>query len=275
MTGLSSESQNQILVLEKSVRLSNPIIVRICYYPKSENNDKEQGYEPRFESRNFFIVHETRPVAEQYSTKEIYAPLLGGISIGVDNKGSGTLGGILQDSNSKVNYGLSCGHVVGNNDIYVSQPSVKDSIKSRIIGEVRFCENPVACSEKEPCNEYSQIINSLDVALIEISKSESNFEIHGIGEVSGIYSKRLICQDKTVKYTGRTSGHQEAYTGGYGVFYRLKNSNNQFVCYKGLLEIKKENNFWRLPWSNKFINVGDSGGLLIGELSHKVYKLRL
>jgi hypothetical protein len=114
-----------------------PVVMRICLYPQG---DKNRGPAPVFQGDGFRISYEVRPIARLYAgPKDQHRPVLGGVSIGVNQTDAGTMGGILKDT--KGNFlGLTCAHVVGS-FTNVEQPAHIDR-NSTVIGAVVKKELP-------------------------------------------------------------------------------------------------------------------------------------
>ena len=251
-----------------------PIVVKICLRPAAEN---EELRTPEFSETRFRVVYETRPVATLYgSPREFTRPLIGGLSIGLGPKVSGTLGGILQDSQGN-RYGMTCSHVTHDSSgAYrsVEQPAASDSgsffrlrkgsLRSSGAGSTKvgsFVVSSPLCSAKQEavCNPYSGLpMNEVDAALIKIDKAvSSEFEVMDIGPLTGVTPRARLTPGQTVEIAGKSSGIRRLVIGGLAVTYRFRSYNGEYYCFKNLFELRWPS-YWRLMGGSP-VESGDSG----------------
>lgn len=243
---------------------NDPIVVKICLSPPSSNNVNNQI---ELFSEKFRIIFETRPPCFLRGNISIERPIVGGISIGDSKKNTGTLGGIVADSNGHY-YGITCAHVIEsaiNNDVY--QPSLKDNSKADLIGKVKHYTSLTSSTNISLCNPYNttSLINELDIALIEIDAHNYAVtqEILGIGKLSSITTVKLLSQGQSVEMVGRSSGQKYLEFGGWVAAYRILDHQSNYYCFKNLIEIK-QSGFLRNIYSRP-VDSGDSGAWIIND----------
>jgi hypothetical protein len=235
--------------------IPNIIRVRICLYPNSERKTEYNHYNSE-QLGGIDIVYETRPISYLYSNPDkMYRPLLGGISIGTNANGSGTLGGILTDKKTNKNYGVTCSHVVGgNNEVF--QPAEEDSKERKQIGTVIGKSKLVPLPKDDYYNKNLQSANEMDLALIELSE-KAILKVLDIGAVSKVYQQYNMVPHINVSLTGKSSGYKPfLYTDSDVIFYDFKHGGETYRFLE-LMQIRidgKWANFFSTPTTG-----GDSG----------------
>jgi hypothetical protein len=239
-----------------------PIVVKIRLRPDISSEDRFRlSNLLKDQSLGLRIVFETHPLAEFYaSPRARTVPLVGGVSIGVGKVHNGTIGGIVRDGTTF--FGVTCSHVVPNDQDTVDQPAFVDSSASAPIGKRVAGTTLVGSKATDPCNAYNTNTptNSLDVALIEIDNATSVFsppEIRKIGAITGIVPRTLLGPGQEVEFSGKTSGHKRRILKGVGVPYRVTDRfTGDIHCFQHLL-------VFRTPWGNRRPSKGgDSGAWL-------------
>lgn len=246
--------QELIYLKKTKSREHDPIRVRICLYPYDP--EKETNETPNIEQEQLTIVYERRPVSRFVSSKSMFRPLIGGISIGVDKSSFATLGGILSDGT--VDYGVSCSHVVNLND-NVDQPAFIDSKSSNSIGNVVYKSQLITSPNNGICNPWNNasIVNEMDVALIEIDgATKSMYEINDIGPVDGLAGLATLSPGLALEFSGRSSSYSTLEIGGLGVMQKISHDSGDY-CFSNLVELKSPS-FWRNLVRSP-IKPGDSG----------------
>jgi hypothetical protein len=230
-----------------------PFVVRVCLYP---NYNNEVFFETSNESI-FEIIVEPRPISYLFNNSQnTHRPLIGGISIGVDDNSFGTLGAVFVDKSTNKYYGLTCSHVVKNiDDVYQPAPYDNSSKYSKI-GKVIHKSILKPLSVNDYTNRSLKNSNEVDIAVIEIFENV-DLKILGLGRVTGIFSENNIVPYLNIEFVGRSSGHKPyLFTDAFAVFYDFEHDNEKYR-YKDLLQIQqngKINNFLSTPTSS-----GDSG----------------
>jgi hypothetical protein len=190
------------------------------------------------------VVFETHPLAVFYASPRVRTvPLVGGVSIGVGTTHDGTLGGIVRDG-SKC-FGITCSHVVPNNQDIVDQPAQADNSGSPApIGKRVAGTTMVGSKVTDPCNPYNIAtpINTLDVALIEINGTapvSNPPEIRKVGALTGIVPRSLLNRGQEVVFSGKSSGHKRRFLKGVGVPYRMTDLvTGNIHCFLHVLEFQ-------------------------------------
>lgn len=209
-----------------------PIKVTICIYPGS-------GYElPTFDQdSNIFQVYvEARPISRHWSktTKE-YRPLVGGISIGSEPEGYGTLGGILTCKTTGKLYGITCAHVMGDNkDVF--QPARADS-GTKVIGRMLSKSELIELPQDHYKNKDLSSANDMDAAIIELTENDET-SVLDLGKIDGFFPERECTPYQSVSFTGRTSGYRYFLENDADVpFYDLFIGEKKYR-YKNLMQIR-------------------------------------
>jgi hypothetical protein len=223
----------------------DPIVVKIRLRPDISPQDRSRLSDlPTADNLGLRVVFETHPLAVLYaSPRARTVPLVGGVSIGVGTAHDGTIGGIVRDG-SKF-FGITCSHVVPNNQDIVDQPAQADSSASAApIGKRVAGTTLVGSKVSDPCNPYNTAtpINTLDVALIEIDDTTAVStppEIQNIGVLTGIVPRPLLNRGQQVEFSGKSSGYKVRFLKGVGVPYRLTNRfTGNIHCFLHVLEFE-------------------------------------
>ncbi len=251
-----------------------PVVVKICLRPAAENEEQRT---PEFGESRFRVVYETRPVATLYGgPSEFTRPLIGGLSIGLGPKVSGTLGGILQDSLGN-RYGMTCSHVTHNSSgkyRSVEQPAASDSSSflrfgkrsargssnvSTKIGTLVVSSNLSPTKQEAVCNPYAGLpMNEVDAALFEIDKAiSSDLEVMDIGPLTGVTPRARLTPGQTVEMAGKSSGIRRLVVGGLAATYRFRSYSGEYYCFKNLFELRWPS-YWRVIGGSP-VESGDSG----------------
>jgi hypothetical protein len=186
------------------------------------------------------IIQEIRPVPRlSASSTAVYTTLEGGISIGHATDAPGTLGGILHDPSSGKRYALTCGHVIDAKGHDVDQPSRLDGSTYNTIGSCVLSKVPVPNGGIK-CNRHnSSVLNTMDVALIELDKSvSSSLSVINIGSVDGETPENQLNSNLAVEFNGRTSNKSSLVLGGISVIQEITDNHGHACCFKELIEVK-------------------------------------
>jgi hypothetical protein len=236
-----------------------PVVMRICLYPR---DGKARGEAPFFQSNDFQIEYEVRPVARLYvSSKGQHRPLLGGISIGVNASEAGTMGGILTDRGGKF-YGVTCAHVAPSGKD-VEQPARIDR-KGSVIGKVAEAQlpSPFPSYARKIEDDQQKYASKVDVALIEIdpAAASAKLEVLKMGKVTSLVALDDIEQDEELELTGRASDWQKVQRSSLSPYYNVKNTmtGNEY-CFENVL-------VFREPSGGAAARPGDSGGWICKEV---------
>lgn len=208
------------------------LIVKILLKPGSEHIDfKEDG--------KLNIVQEYRAIPVLNSVLPT-RPLIGGVSIGTSNLASGTLGGILKDTESNSYFGITCGHVIETVETPVDQPALIDGGATAYIGKSIYLKQPENPSTSL-CTPYDphSVFNDMDLSLIKIEEViPTNLEVHNTGKVDDYTRSSRLLRNTFVEYNGRTSGHRTLVLGGIGVTNNVLDNNGNMYCFEHLIELK-------------------------------------
>jgi hypothetical protein len=216
-----------------------PVNLRICLHPRGQTDGPSP---PRFNPEGFGIQYEVRPTARLHvGPKDQHRPLLGGVSIGVDPKHAGTLGGILKDHASGKYYGVTCAHIVGQ-QIYVSQPALIDG-HAGVIGKVIAVGPPNVFPKGMPKLVVNQQANAskVDVALVEIDPATAaDLKVLKMGRVTDFVALDDIAQDEELELTGRSSDWQKVQKSSVAPYYNLSNQiTGEEYCFEKPLVIRE------------------------------------
>ena len=190
-----------------------------------------------FPNYEFIIEMEDRPSASLLAATSVK----GGSTVA-----SGTLGGVLQDTNiGGEHYGLTCGHVVSSGHTYNFTDS--NGVVSTMTGA---CTTPLHF-EPQPNNPGSVcnpgisncVVNEVDIAFLRLSAKETGTEVDGIGQITGVARKTDMSVRQTIEMHGKASGHKTYRVGALAVAYELGWNNNSY-CYENMFEVRC------IPWSN-------------------------
>lgn len=240
-----------------------PIEIVICIFNDSEIKNFETIRQEYSGSESFKIVIERRNRNTFLSSQKPHNPLLGGVSIGVDNSNQfGTLGGFAKAKNGET-YGVTCSHVGHSKDENIFQPAKFDSKYYRNIGKVVYASDLNYCDIDSQCSPNNSKGN-MDVALIKLANTETfDFKISQLGQVNKSSKFKDILQGKKVEFNGRTTNERKQLTvGGLCVSYKIAFDNSQYACFTNLIELRSTPT--QIFGINFFINgspvkSGDSG----------------
>jgi hypothetical protein len=167
-------------------------------------------------------------------------PLVGGISISLDDSGSGTLGYFVhKDKDLCV---LSASHVLTTKDANVIQPSYRDGGKP---GDDRIAK--VSDTKDDP--SYG-----VDAAYAKLAGAEAKLELNGIGYVGGTAG---VKKDDKVFKSGKMTGVTEGVVDAVEVKIRFGTDE-----YEHQIAIKGK--------SGAFSTGGDSGSLVVDDKTKAV-----
>jgi hypothetical protein len=225
----------------------DPIIVKVRLRPDCTSEDRSRLTElPQL--NRLRVVFETHPLAVFHSGPcDRAVPLIGGVSVGVGIVHDGTLGGIVK--NASQFFGITCSHVVPNNQDVVEQPAKADSSSAAMpIGSRTIGTRLISSKITDPCNAYATTtpINSLDVALVHIDVTTSVKdppEILQVGTlVGGVVPRELLNPGQLVEFSGKKSGHKHRVLRGVGVPYRVTDrTTGNIHCFQHLLVFQSTN----------------------------------
>lgn len=240
-----------------------PIEIVISIFNDSKIENFETIRNEYSNNENFRILIERRSRNTFLNSQKPHNPLLGGISIGIDNNNLfGTLGGFAKTGKGEI-YGLTCSHVgqTVNENIY--QPAKFDSKYHRNIGKVVFVSDLNYCESDSECSPNNSKGN-MDVALIKLSDGETfDFSISQLGKVEKLSKFKDIIQGQKVEFNGRTTNKRRQLTvGGLCVSYKVAYDDSQYACFTNLIELRSTP--IQFFGTNFFINAlpvkrGDSG----------------
>jgi hypothetical protein len=236
----------------------NPIQLRIYVYPEYWRN--AEASLPQLSELPINYVFESSPVPRLAARVNKFDPLIGGVSIGVNAREYGTLGGLLR-ANDDRHYGVPCAHVVSNSST-VYHPSQRDSRVAHAIGQVAHAQLPKAYPGNLPITTANQAANSndMDVALIEIDV-DADLAVDTLGPITGIFPSGDIQQWHPTIFVGRTSGVRKVEFFIPVLYYNLPTADGKGTnCF---------NNIWLVQWppgggsnGKPPLQEGDSGAWL-------------
>jgi hypothetical protein len=234
-----------------------PFVVRILLRPTAAQSD-DAGLVQEYPQ--LFVSLEPRPVAQAYAYKGTERPLIGGVSVGADGSGAGTLGGLVQTMLNR-RLAITCSHVTTLGD-QVRQPAPSDDGSAGRIGTV-IAAGPLDASNVI-CNPYDQLRGNLDIAAIELDADVASLNhIRLIGQVGRISTRTDIHPGEGVQVVGRSSGLRRLVVGGLGKSV-LINLNGVPHCYKDVVELRKRR--WLAGWplvGRPAVKPGDSGAWVV------------
>lgn len=171
---------------------------------------------------------EERPIAR--------LALAAGDSIQAGTKGSGTLGGILEDVSHAKLYGMTCAHVAGRTD------TIKDA-SGIVIGKciadttrvslpaAKVCD-PVVLATPNPIPSNGPDLNMLDCALIELSSQATRLKLGQVATGLG--------PGQNVTLQGAKTGKSQHKLGSLCLSYCFK--SGQDYCFRDSIELLPQ------PW---------------------------
>jgi hypothetical protein len=239
-----------------------PLEVVISIFNDSNIEDFEKIRSEYAHNDSVRIVIERRSRNTFLNSKKPHNPLVGGISIGInDDNLFGTLGGFIESINGDI-YGVTCSHVGKSKDEDIYHPSKFDSQRYRKIGKVAYASTLNYCDSNSECNSSNQ--GNIDVSLIKLLENESvDFSISQLGKVSKRSKFKDILQGQKVEFNGRSTNERKQLSiGGLCVSYKVAYDESQYVCFTNLIELRSTPT--QILGTNYFISEspvksGDSG----------------
>jgi hypothetical protein len=240
-----------------------PFVINVLVLPRSPRGAFQQLASSLGESTEH-VRFEARPIARAFSIrKALVRPVVGGISLGTDFGDYGTLGGVLR-SKEGILYGLTCGHVIGEND-EAKQPSPRDVRDASRIGVCVESTGGHLHGPSARCN-MKAALNELDIALIALDKDPPTavkLEIMGLGQLARWATIDDVDEQSPVQVSGR-SGCRSLYTGSIVAVAGVLIRGDRY-CFRNLIEIKRTSAaYWGITGTlAPPVKRGDSGAWVI------------
>lgn len=242
----------------------NPILVRVCMLPwqPGQQSVPSEGWE-------FPVVVEHRPQARLCSTKRKTLPLVGGLSIGVQHRSSGTLGGIIEDQNGS-RFGITCAHLASQGDS-IDQPAQSDRSSTQPIGSVYADSGLIVSSVNTPCSPQNPAskLNTVDAALIELDSSvPADLKILNLGNLTRVYPEMDLNPGDDLFFVGKESGPAQRHlvVGGLNVVFRFSDDGVDFYSFKNTFQVEWPSTISTPPGPP--VVAGDSGAWLCKPENH-------
>lgn len=167
---------------------------------------------------------EERPVAT--------LTLASGDQIDVPPANTGTLGGVLDDQNSSVSYGVTCSHVAQKNDLVNDQTGNQIGVciadETRVsLASTLVCD-PINLSVPNPVPSNGPDVNMLDCALIELGLAVQRPTIAGVAHA--------LSPGQSVIMTGAATRTTKHWLGSLCMSY-LFSSGGQNFCFRDAIEM--------------------------------------
>jgi hypothetical protein len=172
---------------------------------------------------------------------------------------SGTLGGLLHVEG--VDYGVSCGHVIGA-DAATVQPSHPDDGSNQTIGTCRKSTASQLVGRGQRC-QVGGNANTVDAALIEIDQTvPSSQAVRKLGAVVRTVPVAEVAEDEVLQVSAR-SGVRRLAVGALAVRRTIAIDGTDY-CFKDLFELRRTGQNWGAKGSvSSPTEDGDSGAWVL------------
>jgi len=215
---------------------------------------------------HLLIIEEISPFVG-LSDRRRHRPIKGGISVGnLGSKNTGTIGGFVQESNSKNHsFLMSCNHVLyALNSLDISQQGPKDGGGlNEKIGSLKY-EIPL----KKPAGySWSSPYNKVDIALASISYNiQVDENIRGLGRVKSIVPISQINLGDEIVFVGKESDTKYAYISEF-IARKKVHINGIEYLFGDVFKIEPI----KPIYVGKLAQPGDSGAWVLTNIINKTY----
>jgi hypothetical protein len=228
-----------------------PVVVKVCLRPPYEGRPADLPVLPPSTLR---VMFEVRPVASLSRLPSVLSAIFGnrarrpaivegGVAVQAGGPGSGTLGGVVEDSIG-ARYGVSCSHVCADGaDVRMGRDGA-----GRVIGTVYHRSDLRRRPRGEDCNPWAEMTtNEIDVALIRLTARSEVAVVRDLGRVEALAGRSRLVPRQTVHFQGATSGAVERRIGGLALTYEFRvgeddddmaGGRTAWACFRNLFEVR-------------------------------------